>query len=691
MHKNPTLLVLAAGMATRYGSLKQLDGFGPNGETIIEYSVHDAVKAGFGKVVFVVREEILADFTAAMQGRLPDSVEVDYVAQELDMLPAGYKVPAGRTKPWGTGHAVWVASAKINEPFAVINADDFYGYASFKLAADFLKSSSDDSESGLVGFELANTLSEHGSVSRGICAFDEAQTLLSLTELTKIVRTDSGDILVQDEEVQHTHLDGKEVVSMNLMAFKPTVFPYFEKYLKEFLSRNQHELKAEFYLPTVVNEMIAAGETSVKVMQTPEKWFGVTYPEDKATAIQRIDDLIKGNSYPKNLQSLTGPEDIETTAHKAQDIQEIVSHFAIQGHTAGGTPYGSGHIHDTYYIKNLQADCPDYLLQRINHQVFKNVPLLMENIEQVTAHLRSKLENIPGAEPDKEVLTLVPTRHQASYYQDEAGNFWRLYLLLQGTRSYDLVESPQQAYEGGKAFGRFQALLADMDASLLHESIPDFHNVEHRLRQFTQAIKHNQKDRVKHVQPEIDFVMQRAQLMSTICRLGREGKLPLRITHNDTKFNNVLLDSQDKAQCVIDLDTVMPGYVAYDYGDAIRTTAATAAEDEKDLSKIDIDLNLFRGFTQGFLEETCASLTDEEIGSLSLGITLLPFIMGLRFLTDYIDGDHYYKIHFPEHNLQRAQAQFRLVEVLEDKLELLQGIIEEISAACHQATTKQTK
>jgi Ser/Thr protein kinase RdoA (MazF antagonist) len=179
--------------------------------------------------------------------------------------------------------------------------------------------------------------------------------------------------------------------------------------------------------------------------------------------------------------------------------------------------------------------------------------------------------------------------------------------------------------------------------------------------------------------------------MATIVRLGREGRLPLRITHNDTKFNNVLLDSQDKAQCVIDLDTVMPGYVAYDYGDAIRTTAATAPEDEQDLSKIDIDLDLFRSFTQGFLEETCEALTEQEIASLSLGITLLPFIMGLRFLTDYMDGDNYYKIHFPAHNLQRAQAQFRLVEVLEEKSGLLQETIRKIAATCHQTNTQQPK
>ncbi|MCJ8165683.1 sugar phosphate nucleotidyltransferase [Pontibacter sp. E15-1] len=301
MHTSPTLLILAAGMATRYGSLKQLDAFGPNGETIIDYSIHDAVKAGFGKIVFVIRKSIEAAFRSVMQDRLPAQLQVEYITQELDILPAGYRVPEGRTKPWGTGHAVWVASASIQEPFAVINADDFYGYESFRLAAEFLKSNSDDTTYGLVGFRIANTLSEHGSVSRGICAFGPNHALTSLTELTKITRNEDGSILVQDQDTQYKQLLGDEIVSMNLMAFKPSVFPYFEKCLMEFLDTRSHESKAEFYLPSVVNDMLATGAARVQVIPTPEKWFGVTYPEDKQTAVQQIMALVGTGNYPQNL------------------------------------------------------------------------------------------------------------------------------------------------------------------------------------------------------------------------------------------------------------------------------------------------------------------------------------------------------------------------------------------------------
>lgn len=300
MHIQPTLLVLAAGMATRYGSLKQLDSFGPDGETLIDYAVYDALRAGFGKIVFVIRQSIAQEFKAALQHSLPTHIPVDYVIQELDMLPAGFQVPAGRTKPWGTAHAVWVAASKIKEPFAVINGDDFYGARSFQLAADFLESSKDSQEHGLIGFQLKHTLSAHGAVSRGICEVDENGFLASVTEFTHIVDTDEG-IKVLDNSAASRTFSGEEIVSMNLMAFKPAVFPYFEKYLKVFLANNSTDLKAEFYLPTAVNQIISSQAGRVKLLSTPEKWFGVTYPDDKPVVIDNIKQLIQKGQYPNKL------------------------------------------------------------------------------------------------------------------------------------------------------------------------------------------------------------------------------------------------------------------------------------------------------------------------------------------------------------------------------------------------------
>lgn len=361
--------------------------------------------------------------------------------------------------------------------------------------------------------------------------------------------------------------------------------------------------------------------------------------------------------------------------NQEHNLPLVIAQFAIEGSPATIVPFGSGHIHDTFRVVNTRRESPDYILQRINHHVFQKVAALTENIQLVTAHLRDKLKEIKGAEADKEVLSPIPTKAGKGVYQDEEGNYWRMYYFLKNTRSYDLVQTVQQAYEGGRAYGRFQFLLSDMDPARLQETIPRFHDMENRLQLFKEALERDPKGRVKDVQAEISFVNKRAAFMATIGRLGREGKLLLRITHNDTKFNNVLLNEQDKAQCVIDLDTVMPGYMAYDFGDAIRTIVNKASEDEKELDKIEIDVQLFEGFTKGFLEETGSFISDAEVQSLSLGALMLPFIMGLRFLTDYVNGDTYYKIHFPEHNIQRSRAQFRLVEKLEEQYDLLQDII----------------
>lgn len=366
---------------------------------------------------------------------------------------------------------------------------------------------------------------------------------------------------------------------------------------------------------------------------------------------------------------------MKNSNNEAFNLSEVISQFNIAGSIASIQSHGSGHIHDTFQLVNTQKEHPDYLLQRINHHIFKNVPLLMDNIRLVTKHLRMKLADIPGGDPEKEVLTLVSTRFSQCYYQDTAGNYWRMYYFLKNTITYDIVQTQQQAYEGGKAFGRFQALLSDLEVNQLHETIPNFHNIQSRLQLFRAAVQKDRVNRVKEVSAEIAFLENRAEAMGAILRLGESGALPLRITHNDTKFNNVLLNSQNKAQCVIDLDTVMPGYVAYDFGDAIRTTVNAAAEDEKDLEKVSVNMDLFESFTKGFLDETRLLLSETEIASLAQGVLLLPYIMGLRFLTDYIDGDNYYKIHFPEHNLQRSRTQLQLVRKLEEVYPQLDRII----------------
>lgn len=358
-------------------------------------------------------------------------------------------------------------------------------------------------------------------------------------------------------------------------------------------------------------------------------------------------------------------------------IEEIVSHFRIAGSYAAGAPYGTGHINDTFRIETKEPDAFNYILQRVNHHVFRDVPGLMENVLRVTSHIRSKLEAIPGSLPDREVLTVIPTHGGASYHVDEAGNFWRMYIFIWDNRSYDVVDSPAKAFEGGRMFGRFQSMLADLPGKPLNETIPNFHNIAWRLDTFEQTLKSDPAGRSASVQAEIDFVRQRAEEMKTILRLGEAGDIPLRITHNDTKFNNVLLDQQDKGLCVIDLDTVMPGYVHYDFGDSIRTSTNTGREDDPDLDRVEMDMTLFEGYARGFLQETRETLNQTEIDHLAFSGKLFPYIIGLRFLTDYVDGDHYFKIHHEHHNLQRARAQFKLLTSMERQYDDMQRIIQQ--------------
>ena len=300
----PTLLVLAAGMGSRYGSLKQMDGVGPNGEAIIDYSVYDAIRAGFGKVVFVIRHSFADDFISVFnRERFGGKIEVEYVYQELDYLPEGFTVPEGREKPWGTNHAVMMAAKAIATPFAVINADDFYGQNSYEVMGSYLSNLADSRNSyAMVGYEVNKTLSENGTVSRGVCTVDSDNFLTSMVERTKIERNSEGVIVFHDlgDDVA---LEENTPVSMNFFGFTPDYFEYSEQTFKEFLAdeNNQTNLRSEFFIPMMVNRLIGGGVAKMKVLSTAAQWFGVTYKEDKPQLMAKIEALIEAGVYPRNL------------------------------------------------------------------------------------------------------------------------------------------------------------------------------------------------------------------------------------------------------------------------------------------------------------------------------------------------------------------------------------------------------
>ncbi len=352
-------------------------------------------------------------------------------------------------------------------------------------------------------------------------------------------------------------------------------------------------------------------------------------------------------------------------------IIQILSNFKAEGELVCCEPFGNGHINNTYLVKTRTESAENkYILQGINTYVFKNPQAIMENIEKVTNYLREKSLG-------KRILSLVYTKDGHTYYKDSEDNFWRMYDFIENSICLDYVDNLEDFYECAVAFGKFQRDLCDFPAHTLYETIPDFHNTPKRFEAFLEAVDKNLSGRVGTVAEEIEFVKLRRDFCSVLIDANKEGRLPLKVTHNDTKSNNVMLDKDTrKAICVIDLDTIMPGFSVTDFGDAVRFGASTAAEDEKDLNKVQFDLDFFEAYVKGFIKGCEGMLEKQEILLLPEGAKMMTLECGMRFLTDYIDGDLYFKTAYPEHNLVRARTQFKLVSDMEQKWDKMKQIIE---------------
>lgn len=371
--------------------------------------------------------------------------------------------------------------------------------------------------------------------------------------------------------------------------------------------------------------------------------------------------------------------DYQTVAKGAcERIEEAAGQFCVEGEPSECGRYGNGHINDTFLLCTTDKEKKNYryILQRMNTHVFQNPKGLMGNITGVTAYLREQILSA-GGDAKRETLTLVKTRAGEDYYVDSLGYWWRMYLFITDATGYDAVERKEDFYQSAKAFGHFQRLLNGYPVELLAETIPDFHNTPKRFAAFCEAAEKDVCGRAKDVVREIAFVMNRKDELSLLMDKLSSGEIPCRVTHNDTKLNNVLLDDRSKeAVCVIDLDTVMPGTALFDFGDSIRFGANTAAEDEKDLEKVSLSLPLFEAYTRGFLEGCAGSLTDEEVRLLPWGAKLMTMECGIRFLTDYLEGDKYFRIHRAEHNLDRARTQFALAADMERKWDEMKRLAE---------------
>lgn len=351
----------------------------------------------------------------------------------------------------------------------------------------------------------------------------------------------------------------------------------------------------------------------------------------------------------------------------------VTKEFQMEGSAKSAAGYGSGHINDTFLV---EGDRP-YILQRMNRSIFTHPEEVMENILGVTSFLKEKIEKA-GGDSSRETLNVILTKDGKSFYRDAAGEYWRMYNLVEDAVSFDRVESEQDFYESAVAFGNFQQQLWDYPAETLHETIPGFHDTAARYQTFLKAVEEDVCGRAKEVQEEIAFFKERKDVSQILGKMLAEGKIPLRVTHNDTKLNNIMMDKKTrKGICVIDLDTVMPGLSVNDFGDSIRFGASTADEDERDLSKVSCDLHLFELYVKGFLKGCGGRLTETEIKMLPMGAKVMTYECGMRFLTDYLQGDVYFKIHREGHNLDRARTQMKLVADMEEKWDRMEQIVSE--------------
>ena len=358
------------------------------------------------------------------------------------------------------------------------------------------------------------------------------------------------------------------------------------------------------------------------------------------------------------------------------DLEGICAAFAVEGRWLSTCPIPSGHINDTYCSKfEDRGRTVQYVNQRINHLVFREPEKLMENIERVTRFARERIL-AAGGDPDRETRTIVPTREGRSYHRTPEGGYWRMFRFIGGARTYDRVEDLRHVYSAAKAFGNFQKMLAELPGGRLHETIPNFHQTRKRYEAFVDAVEHDPVNRAAGVRPEIDFVVAREKDAEVVVDGLASGRIPERVTHNDTKLNNVMIDNlSGEGICVIDLDTVMPGSVLYDFGDSVRLGAATAVEDERDLDQVGFDLGMFDRLAAGYLDAARDFLVPAETERLAFSAKLLTLECGIRFLTDHLKGDVYFKIHRAGHNLDRARTQFKMVAEMERRMDEMDAVV----------------
>ena len=512
------------------------------------------------------------------------------------------------------------------------------------------------------------------SVWREVGGFDERMFIDCVDFDYCTTVEEHGYIILRDNLAKIKHMLG---VAKEVRFFMPIGrFLGIKKLKKPFYTYNHSPLRTYYYARNIRYYMFKHKDfiNMFTERRVYLQWLvlKIGFEEDKIAKIKAILKAKKdAKKLIKELKNSKGESDL-MREHK--NVSERVSKFKLSGTVTYCEPYGNGHINDTYLVVMDKGEgvSKRYILQALNKTVFPHPEEVIENIERVTSFLKSKTDGTNG------VLRLITARDGGNFIVDDEGEYWRMYNFVENSLCIDTPETPADFYESGFGFGNFQSKLCDFPAEVLHETIPDFHNTPKRYNDFLNAVNENASGRANTAEKEIEFVKARADFYSVLMDACKEGKLPLRVTHNDTKLNNVLLDDKTrKALCVIDLDTIMPGFSVTDFGDSIRFGASTAAEDEKDLDKVTLSMEMFKAYTDGFLKGCDGRLTDEEIMLLPEGAKMMTVECGMRFLADYVAGDTYFRTAYPEHNLVRCRTQFKLVEEMEAHWDEMKAIVKQ--------------